>query len=177
MPLNLRAHLHAFLGSFGQPSEHQELVSLYRDAEAWFDAARVYSETDKDRFIETIVTRVADGLVGILDDPEKVTTTLKLVHGLVDYEGFFTLPHLDATHPLSTARTWELREVVERQLTLAQDLEAVSREERSVVVLDSQGDLIRNISNLAVFAPGGDLHERIVIIDPTDVEYPVSQSV
>jgi len=38
----------------------------------------------------------------------------------------------------------------------------------------SQGDLIRNIANLAEFAPGGPLHDRVVIIDPTDVEYPVS---
>lgn len=60
------------------------------------------------------------------------------------------------------------------QYLIARDIEEVRRGNRSVVVLDSQGDLIRNISNLAVFAPGGALHERIVIIDPTDVEYPVS---
>lgn len=60
------------------------------------------------------------------------------------------------------------------QYLIAQDIEAVRRGERSVVVLDSQGDLIRNISNLSVFAPGGALRDRIVIIDPNDVEYPVS---
>jgi hypothetical protein len=60
------------------------------------------------------------------------------------------------------------------QYLIAKDLEAVGRGERSVIVLDSQGDLIRTISGLAVFAPGGPLHERIVIIDPSDVEWPVS---
>lgn len=60
------------------------------------------------------------------------------------------------------------------QYLIAEDLEAVARGERSVVVLDSQGDLIRTIANLKVFAPGKPLHERVVIIDPTDVEYPVS---
>lgn len=60
------------------------------------------------------------------------------------------------------------------QYLIGQDLEAVAAGERSVIVLDSQGDLIRNISNLAEFAPGGPLYDRIVIIDPTDVEYPVS---
>lgn len=60
------------------------------------------------------------------------------------------------------------------QYLIGQDLEAVSAGNRSVIVLDSQGDLIRNISNLAEFAPGGSLHDRIVVIDPTDVEYPVS---
>jgi hypothetical protein len=60
------------------------------------------------------------------------------------------------------------------QFLIAQDLPAVERGERSVVVIDSQGDLIYNISNLAQFAPGAPLHDRIVIIDPTDVEWPVS---
>lgn len=60
------------------------------------------------------------------------------------------------------------------QYLISQDLEAVARGERSIVVIDSQGDLIKNISQLAAFAPGAPLHDRIVIIDPTDVEYPVS---
>ena len=60
------------------------------------------------------------------------------------------------------------------QHLIASDLEAVAYGERSVVVLDSQGDLINNISNLAAFAPGGPLADRLVIIDPTDIEYPVS---
>ncbi|MEQ9180242.1 MAG: type IV secretory system conjugative DNA transfer family protein [Nitratireductor sp.] len=60
------------------------------------------------------------------------------------------------------------------QYLIARDLEAVAEGERSVIVLDSQGDLIRNISNLAEFAPSGPLHQRIVVIDPNDVEWPVS---
>lgn len=60
------------------------------------------------------------------------------------------------------------------QSLIAGDLEAVAAGERSVVVLDSQGDLIRTIAGLKVFAPGEPLHERIVIIDPSDVEWPVS---
>lgn len=60
------------------------------------------------------------------------------------------------------------------QYLISRDLEAVAGSERTVIVLDSQGDLIRNIANLAEFAPGGPLHDRIVVIDPTDVEYPVS---
>lgn len=60
------------------------------------------------------------------------------------------------------------------QYLIARDLEAVACGARSVVVLDSQGDLIANVARLEVFAPGGPLHDRIVIIDPTDVEWPVS---
>ncbi|RWQ58830.1 ATP-binding protein [Mesorhizobium sp.] len=60
------------------------------------------------------------------------------------------------------------------QYLIVNDLAAVERGEASVVVLDSQGDLINTISNLELFAPGGPLHDRICIIDPTDVEYPVS---
>lgn len=60
------------------------------------------------------------------------------------------------------------------QYMICQDLPAVAAGERSIVVLDSQGDLIRNIGNLAEFSPGGPLHDRVVIIDPSDVEWPVS---
>ncbi|MFK7841707.1 MAG: type IV secretory system conjugative DNA transfer family protein [Sphingorhabdus sp.] len=60
------------------------------------------------------------------------------------------------------------------QYLISQDLEAVAAGERTVIVIDSQGDLISNISKLAVFASGGALHDKITIIDPEDVEYPVS---
>lgn len=60
------------------------------------------------------------------------------------------------------------------QYLIANDLPAVESGEASIIVLDSQGDLIRTISQLKCFAPGEPLHERICIIDPSDVEYPVS---
>lgn len=60
------------------------------------------------------------------------------------------------------------------QFLIANDLEAVADGGRSIVVLDSQGDLIRTISNLKVFAAGQPLHDRVIIVDPSDVEWPVS---
>lgn len=60
------------------------------------------------------------------------------------------------------------------QYLIAQDLAAMEVEKRTIIVLDSQGDLIKNIAKLDVFGPGGALHDRLVLIDPTDVEYPVS---
>jgi hypothetical protein len=60
------------------------------------------------------------------------------------------------------------------QYLIAHDLDAVATGDRSVVVLDSQGDLIRTIASLKLFAPGAPLHERVIIIDPSDVEWPVS---
>lgn len=60
------------------------------------------------------------------------------------------------------------------QYLIANDLKAVADGNRSVIVLDSQGDLIRTIANLKLFAPGEPLHDRVVIIDPSDVEWPVS---
>lgn len=60
------------------------------------------------------------------------------------------------------------------QYLIAEDLPAVAAGDRSVVVMDSQGDLIKTIKKLADFAPGGRLADRLVLIDPTDVEYPVS---
>jgi len=60
------------------------------------------------------------------------------------------------------------------QYLIAKDLEVVERAERSIIVIDSQGDLIERIANLKQFAPGQPLHDKIIIIDPSDVEYPVS---
>lgn len=60
------------------------------------------------------------------------------------------------------------------QYLIANDLPAVAKGERSVIVLDSQGDLIQNLAHLKEFAPDGPLHDRLVLIDPSDVEWPVS---
>lgn len=43
----------------------------------------------------------------------------------------------------------------------------------SLVIIDSQSEMLRKIERLALFAPGrGRLRDRLVIIDPTDVEHP-----
>lgn len=45
-----------------------------------------------------------------------------------------------------------------------------------MIVIDSQGDLFRTLSRLELFDPNGPLAERLVLIDPADVEYPVALS-
>jgi len=60
------------------------------------------------------------------------------------------------------------------QSLILHDLQNVMQGNASVVVMDSQGDLINNIRNLEVFAEGSPLADRLVVIDPTDIEYPVS---
>lgn len=60
------------------------------------------------------------------------------------------------------------------QSLILHDLQNVSQGDASIVVLDSQGDLINNIRGLELFAEGNPLSDRLIVIDPTDVEYPVS---
>jgi hypothetical protein len=60
------------------------------------------------------------------------------------------------------------------QYMIAKDLERVARGEASVIVIDSQGDLIKAVSGLKLFAPGKPLDGRLCLIDPTDIEYPVA---
>jgi len=55
------------------------------------------------------------------------------------------------------------------QYFLARDLEDVVRGNKSVVVIDSQGDLINTILKARTLPP-----ERIVLIDPEDITFPVS---
>jgi hypothetical protein len=56
---------------------------------------------------------------------------------------------------------------------LCRDLDAVARGECSLLVMDSQNQLIPAIANLQVFAEGQPLHGKLVLIDPSDIEYPV----
>ncbi len=60
------------------------------------------------------------------------------------------------------------------QHLILHDLKTVTKGEASIVVIDSQSDLINNIANLEVFASGGTLEDRLVLIDPTDIEWPVA---
>lgn len=61
------------------------------------------------------------------------------------------------------------------QFLINHDLVRSMEDGRSVVVIDSQGDLIRTISRLSYFDPSkrGGLAERFVLVDPNDVEHPV----
>lgn len=45
-----------------------------------------------------------------------------------------------------------------------------------LIVIDSQGDLIRTLSRLELFEPRSALAGRLVLIDPTDIEYPFALS-
>src|SRR3954452_25570540 len=58
---------------------------------------------------------------------------------------------------------------------LMDDLDMVARGEACVIILDptgtEDGTLIRNVTRLKRFAPGGDLYGKLIYIDPTDEHY------
>lgn len=60
------------------------------------------------------------------------------------------------------------------QFLLLQDLTRAISEPISVVVIDSQGDLIRKISSSFLFDPEDDasLADRFILIDPSDIDHP-----
>ena len=53
------------------------------------------------------------------------------------------------------------------------DLDGVAAGQCSIVVMDSQNQLIPEVAKLKLFAPGQPLHDKLVLIDPTDIEFPV----
>jgi hypothetical protein len=59
------------------------------------------------------------------------------------------------------------------QSLICRDLKSVANGTASIVVIDSQGDLIKNIAGLKLFAEGQPLGGKLCLIDPTDIEYPV----
>ncbi len=61
------------------------------------------------------------------------------------------------------------------QFLIHHDLVKALDDKRSVVVMDSQGDMIRTLSHLKLFdsTEERNLADRFVLVDPTDVEHPV----
>lgn len=57
------------------------------------------------------------------------------------------------------------------QTQILRDIERVANDKASIVVMDSQGDLIRNIAGLEMFAPGQPLADKLIVIEP-DPEHP-----
>jgi hypothetical protein len=60
------------------------------------------------------------------------------------------------------------------QYLLACDFELVANNEASVVVMESNRDLIKAVEGLKVFAPGEPLEGKLLSIDAEDVEWPVA---
>ncbi len=60
------------------------------------------------------------------------------------------------------------------QYLIAKDLDLVAEGKASVIVIDSQSDIIRAIAGLKDFGFGGRLEGKLCLIDPHDIEYPVS---
>lgn len=61
------------------------------------------------------------------------------------------------------------------QFLIHHDLIKATTDRRSVIVIDSQGDMIRTLSHLQLFdsTEPDNLADRFVLIDPTDIEHPV----
>jgi hypothetical protein len=57
---------------------------------------------------------------------------------------------------------------------IAKDLERAIRGECSIVVIDSQHQLIEKLWRLKLFAPGGPLDGKLCLLDAADVEYPIA---
>lgn len=60
------------------------------------------------------------------------------------------------------------------QHLIVDDLSRVAAGEASIVVIDSQGDMIKNIARLRLFAYGQPLSGKLCLIDPSDIEFPVA---
>jgi hypothetical protein len=58
------------------------------------------------------------------------------------------------------------------QHLILQDLQRAGEERFGFALIDSQGDLIDRLIQLAEFAPGHALSDRLILIDPNDVAHP-----
>jgi hypothetical protein len=60
------------------------------------------------------------------------------------------------------------------QYFIAKDLDRAMRGECSIVVIDSQHQLIDKLRSLKLFAPGQPLDGKLCLLDAADVEYPIA---
>jgi hypothetical protein len=60
------------------------------------------------------------------------------------------------------------------QYFIAKDLERAVRGECSIVILDSQRQLVEELWSLKLFAPGQPLDRKLCILDAADIEYPIA---
>ncbi|MET4176288.1 hypothetical protein ABIB99_007408 [Bradyrhizobium sp. LA6.1] len=60
------------------------------------------------------------------------------------------------------------------QYLILRDIELVAADQASIVVMESNRDLIKAIEGLQVFAPGERLEGKLVVIDAEDIEWPVA---
>ncbi|WP_157083452.1 ATP-binding protein [Bradyrhizobium manausense] len=60
------------------------------------------------------------------------------------------------------------------QYLISRDLDLVAGDQASIVVMESNRDLIKAIEGLKVFAPGEPLDGKLVVIDAEDIEWPVA---
>lgn len=160
--------------TFSEEIEHLNLLKRIRSR---LESNLVVASGGNPGDIDSFSRQVKGPTSSEIKDPDKLVATYlggTPFHELFNGEEPFTIPILSRyEHHHIVAGTGHGKTQT-LQYLISQDLEAVKRGERSVVVIDSQGDLINNLRNLADFAPGGELHDRICIIDPEDIEFPVA---
>lgn len=136
-------------------------------------AASGGNPADPRRFTKTPVTPEKSSI----KDPAALAETYLAGTPLIDFLDqtidftISTKPRFEHTHVVAGSGHGKTQTL---QYLICRDLPAVAEGQRSIVVIDSQGDLIQNIAHLKEFAPGWPLHDRLVLIDPSDVEWPVS---
>jgi len=59
---------------------------------------------------------------------------------------------------------------------IIEDLAHVAGGDRSVIVMESNRDLISSIERFKLFAEGEALADKLIIIDPSDIEHPISMN-
>jgi hypothetical protein len=100
------------------------------------------------------------------------TPLIRLFDGVVPYaipdELFFEHFHLVGGSGHGKTQTM--------QYLIGEHLWSVYAGKASVIVIDSQRQMIPTISRLEWFAPTGRLRDKLIVVDPTDVAFPVALS-
>ncbi|HLH96801.1 MAG TPA: type IV secretory system conjugative DNA transfer family protein [Xanthobacteraceae bacterium] len=106
-------------------------------------------------------------------------TAREIVEAYLHHTPFHRLAYAPIPFTITDQQRYEHMHVVggsghgKTQLLQRLILHDLNREEPpALVIIDSQGEMLRKIQHLSLFGDGGRLADRIVVIDPEDVDYP-----
>jgi hypothetical protein len=120
MALHIAARLHAWWHGLWRSTDAVETEALFERVAAQFSQCGIATDEDRSALAAIIVER-AMAQLGIAPDHAQADIVRGLVARLFDYDDLFLLPVINWQERRSIAVWWDLRDTLNRQLSMVED--------------------------------------------------------
>jgi hypothetical protein len=120
--IHLAARLHALLHGLFRPGERAAALELHGKVERMFRQRDLATEDDR----KSLAHGIAEDVIDVFERPPAapdLQSLSKLILRVFDYEEMFVLPRFDWSERHSIAEYWEVRDTLNRQRALLEDLD------------------------------------------------------